>query len=143
MVAPALKVEGLAELRRALGKIEPVEAKTELRDGLKRAADLVARDAQGRVPSRTGRARASLRAVSGGNRAYVVGGKASVPYYGWLDFGGRRPITGNPRSVGPWAGSGRGPIGGRAIYPAFEARQDEVVSLVEDALAKALTDLGF
>lgn len=142
MVQPALRVEGLAELRRALSKITPIEAKTELRVGLKAAAEVVARDAQGRIPSKTGRARASVRATSGGNRAYVVGGKARVPYYGWLDFGSRSPRSGQSRSTGPWTGTGRGPTDGRFIYPAFDAKQNEVVRLVGSAVSKALNDLN-
>lgn len=143
MVAPRLKVEGLSELRRDLKRADRLDSRKELAVGLKAAAAVVARDAQGRVPSRTGRARASLRATSGGNRAFVVGGKAAVPYFGWLDFGSRTPRTGNARSRGPWTGSGRGPKDGRFIYPAFDARQVEVAVLVERAVSRALDDLGF
>lgn len=142
MVAPALKIDGLAELRRAFAKAGQVEQRKELAVGLKAAAEVVARDAQGRVPSRTGRARSAIRATSGGNRAFVVGGKAAVPYYGWLDFGGRVPRTGNARSVGPWSGAGKGPAKGRFIYPAFDDRQMQVAALVETAVSKALDDLG-
>lgn len=141
MVAPALKVEGLAELRRALKGAERMDDRKELAAGLKAAADVVAQDAKSRVPSVTGRARGAIRATSGGNRAFVVGGKASVPYYGWLDFGGRTPVTGNPRSRGPWAGSGTGPTKGRFIYPAFDARDNEVAHLVAEAVERALTAL--
>lgn len=142
MVAPALKIEGLAELRRALGNAALIDQRKELAVGLKAAAEVVARDAQGRVPSRTGRARSAIRATSGGNRAYVVEGKAAVPYVAWLDFGNRTPITGNPRTVGPWTGSGKGPARGRFIYPAFDAREPQVARLVGIAINKALDDLG-
>lgn len=137
-----IRVEGLAELRRALRKAEQVDDLTELRVALKRAASVVAADAQSRVPSRTGRARGAIRAVSGGNKAYVVGGKKKIPYYGWLDFGSRSPQTGQPRSVGPWTGSGKGPAKGRFIYPAIDAKRPEVVDLVGDAVGQALKRLG-
>jgi hypothetical protein len=143
MVQGAIRVEGLGELRRALRNAERAEDLRELREGLRRAAGVVARDAQGRVPSRTGRARGSIRPVMSGNRAMVAGGKASVPYYGWLDFGSRNPRTGNPRSVGPWNGSGVGPRQGRFIYPAIDAKSDEVVRLISEALEDALRRLGF
>lgn len=137
-----IRIDGLADLRRTLKRMENVEASVDLRTGLKRAADEVAQDAKGRLPSRTGAARSSLRATSGGNRAYVAGGGARVPYYGWLDFGSRNPQLGNPRSVGPWAGSGKGPDKGRAIYPAIDARETEVVRLVEHAVSEALRKAG-
>jgi phage gpG-like protein len=140
---PEIRVEGLAELRRALKRVDNLDAGNDLRDGLKHAADVVARDAQGRIPSRTGRARGSVRATAGGNRAFVVGGKANVPYYGWLDFGGRTPKTGNARSVGPWAGAGGGPSEGRFIYPALDARERQVTEAIADSVSKALRQAGF
>lgn len=140
-VRPRVRVDGLAELRRSFRTAEDTDGLRELRDGLKDAADVVARDAQGRVPSRTGRARDSIRATAGGNTAYVKGGKARVPYYGWLDFGTRRPNQGNPRSVGPWAGTGGGPRGGRFIYAAIDANERQITDLVEEALERALSRL--
>lgn len=137
-----IRVDGLADLRRALKRMENLEATADLRAGLKRAADEVAQDAKGRVPSRTGRAASTIRATSGGNRAYVVEGKAAVPYVGWLDFGSRTPRLGNPRTVGPWAGSGKGPAKGRFIYPAIDAREAQVVQLVEHAVSEALRQAG-
>lgn len=143
MPRPEIKVYGLAELRRALRRSEQMETLGDLRDGLKRAADVVAQDAKGRVQSRTGRARDSLRATAGGNTAYVVGGKANVPYYGWLDFGVRTPAIGNPRSRGPWAGTGPGPDKGRFIYAAIDDNERRIAELVADAVDNALRSAGF
>jgi hypothetical protein len=120
-----------------------MEERGELRDGLKAAAEIVARDARSRVPSRSGKAAGAIRAVSGGNRAFVVGGKKAVPYYGWLDFGGRTPRLGNPRSVGPWSGASGGPPKGRFIYPALDAKEREVVEAVGDSVQKAVRKAGF
>lgn len=136
-----VNIDGLRELRRDLKKAEQIEDFTELRLGLKRAADVVAQDAKRRVPVRSGRARDSIRATSGGTRAYVVGGKAKVPYYAWLDFGSRSARSGRTRSVGPWTKSGDGPEGGRFIYPAFEATQTEVERIVREAINNALNKL--
>jgi HK97 gp10 family phage protein len=138
-----VRVEGLRELRQALTRLEKMEDRNELRDGLKAAAHIVARDAKSRVPSRTGKAAGSIRAVAAGNKAYVVGGKKTVPYYGWLDFGSRNPTTGNARSVGPWSGSGTGPRDGRFIYPAFEAKRRQVAEAVSDAVARVIRRAGF
>lgn len=136
-----VRVEGLAELRRALRKAEQIDDLAVLRDGLKKAADVVAQEARSRVPTRSGAARSSIRATSGGNRAFVVGGKAKVPYYGWLDFGSRTPRTGQSRSVGPWSNSGFGPDRGRFIYAALDARERQVVDLVSEAVNDALRRL--
>jgi HK97 gp10 family phage protein len=141
MPRPEIRVEGLAELRRALRQVDDPEALGELRRGLKDAAEIVARDARSRVPVRTGRARDSIRATSGGNKAYVIGGKARVPYYGWLDFGTRTPRRGNRRSVGPWSGSGVGPEKGRFIYKAIDANDREIAREIERALDTALRRL--
>lgn len=143
MAQPQIRVEGLAELRRALAQIDRIDTRNELRDGLKRAAEIVASEARSRVPSRTGRTAASVRAVSRGNRADVVGGKAKVPYYGWLDFGTRTPVTGNARSVGPWSGSGKGPPKGRFIYPAIDAKERQVVDAITDSITEAVRKAGF
>ena len=141
-MATQVRVEGLAQLRSALRRAERLDDLTELRLAMKAAADVVAQDARGRVPARSGRARGSIRAVSGGNKAFVVGGRASVPYYGWLDFGSRTPRSGNPRSKGPWVGSGRGPSEGRFIYPAVDATESRVVELTSAAVGRALNRLG-
>lgn len=131
---PEIRVEGIRELNLALTEAGQLEHRKEFRAGLKAAADVGAQEAKRRVVSRTGRARGAIRATSGGNRAYIVGGKASVPYYGWLDFGTRRPKTGNPRSVGPWFGSGKGPSKGRFIYPAIDDNEARIRDLIWEAI---------
>lgn len=136
-----VRVDGLAELRRDLRRAERVDELRQLRDGLRDAADIVATEARSRVPVRSGAARDSIRGTAGGNRAFVVGGRARVPYYGWLDFGSRQPQRGNPRSVGPWAGSGTGPRQGRFIYAAIEAKDHQIAEAVEEAVTAALRSL--
>jgi hypothetical protein len=131
-----VSVEGLAQVQRSLKKLGEFEASKELQAGLKVAAEIVAMDARRRVPSRTGGAVGSIRTGVTVRAAYVAGGKKSVPYYGWLDFGSRTPKKGNPRSKGPWAGTGKGPKSGRFIYPALDAKRDQVVAAVRDALIK-------
>ena len=141
MTRPSVRVEGLAELRRDLRRAERTDDLRELRDGLRSAADIAAQETRSRVPQRSGRARDSIRATAGGNRAFVVGGKARVPYFGWLDFGSRNPKTGQSRSTGPWAGSGTGPNGGRFIYPAIEAKDHQIAEAVSEAIEAALRRL--
>lgn len=137
-----IRVYGLADLRRTLGQMERIDDRNELRSGLKAAGEVVTRDAQGRIRSRTGRSKQGIRTVSGGNRTYVAEGGARFPHLNWLDFGARTPMLGNPRSVGPWAGSGPGPDGGRFIYPAIDARERQIVLLVQKAISEALRRIG-
>lgn len=136
-----ITVVGIKELRKALRDVDP-ELQKRLKVELKKAAQIVADDAKRRVPVRSGRAQGSIRAGSSGANAWVAGGKKTVPYYGWLEYGGRKPISGRPRSVGPWKGSGGGKEG-RFIQPAIEAKFDEVRQAVDEAVDDAVKAAGF
>ncbi len=125
MAVGIVRVEGLREVDRTLRKMDS-EMAAGLRSESKDIAEVVARDARTRVPVVSGKAQGSIKAGAQGKGAYVQGGKKAVPYYGWLDFGSRNPISGRPRSVGPWARSGKGPHRGRFIYAALTANRGEV-----------------
>lgn len=131
-----IRVEGLAEVRRGLRALEPAAVK-QFRADLVPIVRKVADRARSKVPSRTGRAAASIKSGVSGNNAYVSGGKGTVPYYPWLDFGGRSPRSGQPRSVGPWARSGAGPARGRFIFPAVDQDRDEIRTAAVEAVEKA------
>lgn len=133
-----VKVEGLDELRRSLRKAGSTVGKDIGKVG-KYAADIVAAEARGYVPARTGRARRSVRATVHRGGGAVKGGGANAPYYPFLEFGNK------VRSGG---GVGRGDsvprafiAGGRYLYPALARKRDEVVETyareVHDALKKA------
>lgn len=141
MAVQVVRVEGLREVDRALRKMDAGIAK-EFRSEAKGIADVVARDARGRVPTVSGRAARSIRAGAQAKGAYVQGGKADVRYYGWLDFGTRNPIAGRSRSVGPWRGSGKGPTKGRFIYPALEAKRGEIERRTKNAVKVARKKAG-
>lgn len=115
-----------------------LEEQQELVTALRQGAELVENDTKRRIPVRTGRARNSIRSRASKTRAVVVGGKKAVKYYGWLDFGSRTPRKGNPRSVGPWSGSGIGPFRGRFIYQALDANRAQVNALIANAISRAL-----
>lgn len=131
-----IRVRGLNEFVRNLRKIDKTLPK-ELKAGLNEAAGVVVQWAQPRVPmGATGKARRSVRAKSTARMAQVTGGGARVPYYPWLDFGGR---VGRKRSVvRPFD------KGGRYIYPGYAAKQDEVQALIVEALVRTaeVSDLG-
>lgn len=130
-----IEIPGLAAFRRDLKKIDD-DLPKQLRDELVVVGKEVAGDAQRRVPSRSGKAAGSIRAGVSGNNAYVAGGKKSVPYYGWLDFGSRTPRSGRPRSVGPWKGSGGGPKQGRFIYAAIAENREHITKRAQQAFDK-------
>lgn len=130
----------LRALQSALRKADP-EMQKELKRELKAAAQIVATSAKGKVPSRSGRAAGSIRAGSTTKGAYVAGGKKTVPYYGWLDFGTRKPVSGRSRSVGPWKASGKGPKHGRFIYVALDENRDEVTRRARTAVNRSIDSL--
>lgn len=136
MITAGIQIEGLAEFRRDLKKIDENLTK-ELRNDLKLIAMEIAVEARQQVPQITGKARGSIRGGVSGNNAYVAGGKKSVPYYGWLDFGSRKPRSGRSRKVGPWKGSGPGPKKGRFIYPTIERNRSEITRKAQQAFDKA------
>lgn len=137
MADPAVKVEGLKELRRSLGQIDKTLQKN-LRGRLKGIGDKVAANARGRMPKRTGRAAGSVKAGVSGNNAYVQTGKASVPYAAWLDWGGVLKPTGARRNT-----ISRPRIkGGRYLYPAIERMQPQTQREALEAFNETARELG-
>ena len=132
-----VEIQGLKELRRDLNKVDPQLTK-EMRGEFLTIGRKVAGDARSHVPQVSGRAAASVRAGVSGNTAYIAGGKKSVPYFGWLDFGSRTPRSGRPRSVGPWKKSGRGPKKGRFIYPAIDRNRPFIERSAAAATQRAM-----
>lgn len=134
----AVRVDGLREFRRDLGKLDKQFPK-DLNQEIKRIGGRIADDARSRVPVRSGRARASIRATTAGSRAYIVGGKKTVPYYAWLDFGGGIPNRASRRRRGlqrPWQSR---PIlqEGRFIYPAIRRYRPRLETELEQAFVRA------
>ena len=83
-----IKVEGLRQFVKDLKTIDR-ELPKMLRKAFNAAADIVVQDTRPRVPSRSGRAKGSIRAASTQTRVRVKAGGRRAPYYPWLDFGGR------------------------------------------------------
>ena len=128
----AVKIEGLREFQRGLKDMDRDLPKA-LRLAFNSAADVIVSDARPRVPSRTGRARASVVARSTQTKARVEGGGRKAPYYPWLDFGGRLPS--GPRR--PFIGRT-----GRYIYHAFFRRRDEFTADLSDRLVDVARSAG-
>jgi hypothetical protein len=128
-----IHVEGLREFAQGLKALDGDMPKV-LRLGLNSVAGVVVDQAQPRVASRSGRARRSVRAKSTRTAVRVAGGGKRVPYYGWLDYGGK---VGRSRSVvRPFNKQGR------YIYPAYYANRDKFDVMLEDALIDVARQAG-
>jgi hypothetical protein len=44
---------------------------------------------------------------------------------------------------GPWRGSGKGPTGGRFVYPAIDDKRAEIAKAVDEAVRRAGEGAGF
>lgn len=129
----AVKIEGLREFQRNLRALDR-ELPKALRVAFNGAADLIVDEARPRIPVRSGRARASVKARSTQTSARVVGGSRRVPYYPWLDFGGR---VGRRNSV-----SRAFLPRGRYIYAAYDRRRPEFEDGMRDAIVTVARQAG-
>lgn len=121
----AIRVQGLSEFSRNLRRLDADLPKA-LRIAFNQAAEVVVADARSDIPTKSGKAKASVKARSTRTAARIVGGGRRAPYYPWLDFGGR---VGKGRSV-------RRPFlsDGRYIYKAFYDNTDRLPDILETAL---------
>lgn len=132
-MADAIRVDGLAEFSRNLRKLDADLPKA-LRIALNEAADVVVDYATRHVPTRTGRAKRSLKARSTRTEARVSGGGNRAPHYPWLDFGGK---VGRNKSVSrPFYSDGR------YIYKGYFARRDEFGEVLTRALLGVAEQAG-
>lgn len=124
-----IQVKGLKELRSTLRGIDK-ELGPELRKGLNEVAEIVLDTARPLVPTRTGKARASLKAGSTEKAVQIKAGGAKVGYWGWLDFGGSvgKGRKGGGKKAPTAPGSVKRPfiMGGRYIYPTMARKRDEI-----------------
>lgn len=132
-MADPIRIEGLAEFSRNLKKLDADLPKA-LRVALNKSADIVVGAARPRIPKRSGRAQASVKARSTRTAVRVVGGSKRVPYYPWLDFGG---AVGRNKSVR------RAFLkDGRYIYRAYFDNSDEFGRVLEAALLDVAREAG-
>jgi len=133
MSGNTLKVAGLAEFRRGLRRVDAGAAKG-LRVALNTVVDVLIDATRPEIPSRSGAARASLRAQSTQTAARLAVGGPTAPYYPWLDFGGR---VGRRKSVvRPFYRAGR------YVYPTLARIQPDIEEAMLRALAGVATGAG-
>lgn len=130
-MADAIRIAGLKEFVRDLKKLDSELPKV-LRVAFNAAGQDIVNDAQAKIESKTGKARGSIKMKSTQKEARIVGGSAKVPYYAWLDFGGKLPRGGNR----PFKREGR------YIYAAYFRQRDGVAVKLETALLDAARAAG-
>lgn len=129
-----IQVTGLREFQRQLRDMDAGLPK-QLRLALNEAAQEIIDYAQPRIPRRTGRAAASLKARSSQRVARIGVGGRRAPYYPWLDFGGEGRVKGRPVK--------REFIkSGRYVYKGLEVRRDRVTEIMSAALTQLARDAG-
>lgn len=128
-----IKITGLAEFSRNLRKLNSDLPKA-LRIAHNEAAQLIVDWAQPRIPRRSGRAAGTLKARSTRTESRVQGGSKRVPYYPWLDFGGR---VGRRKSVArPFIKQGR------YIYPGLSANYGKFAEILTEQLVDVARQAG-
>lgn len=112
-----IHVRGLKEVQGILRGADKALG-VELRKGLNEVADVVLDAARPLVPTRSGKARGSLKAGSTERAVQIRAGGARAPYWAWLDFGGR---VGRKKSVHrPFRQAGR------YIYPTLARKRETI-----------------
>lgn len=122
-----LAVGGLKEFQRGMRGMDRDLGKA-VRIGLNEVADVVVDAARPKIPSRTGAARASLKAASTQTQAKISAGGQKARYYPWLDFGGavgRAKATKRPFYKA-----------GRYVYPTVGEKQDEISKTLLKVMAQ-------
>ncbi len=133
MPRETVRITGLREFQRALKQMDAGLPK-QMRVAFNKASQLVIDYAKPRVPSRSGKARGSLKVRSTQRQARVAAGGRAAPYYPWLDFGGR---------VGPGKSVRRQfRTEGRYVYPGLRDNRDEITEVMSDALTQLARDAG-
>jgi hypothetical protein len=131
--AQPIAIAGLRELSRGLRRMDSEFPKM-LRLAANEAAQLVVDEAVPKIPRKTGAAAKSVKVASTRSAARVKAGSKRVPYFGFLEFGGR---------VGPRKSSKRPFIHeGRYLWPAIIHRREDIQQALADGLSEVAKSAG-
>lgn len=130
MVDP-IRINGLNEFVKNLKSLDNELPKV-LRMAFNTAGGTIVNEARRGVPNKTGAARASVRGASTQKAFRIAGGSKRVPYYAWLDFGGKIPRGGKRPFIRD----------GRYIYASYFRHRNEIAGLLEAALIDAARAAG-
>lgn len=129
----AIAIAGLRELTRGLKQIDG-ELPKMIRLAANEAAQLVVDEARTKVPKKTGKAAKSIRPSSTRTAARVKAGGARVPYFGFLEFGGR--VGRNKATKRPFVREGR------YLWPAIIRRREEIQEQLQRGLVRVIEAAG-
>jgi hypothetical protein len=129
-----IKIEGIKEFQAALREMDR-DLPKQLRLIFNDAVGLVIDWARPRIPSRTGRARASLKAKSGQREARASIGGNRAPYMPWLDFGGQGRAPGRP-AARPFIRKGR------YLYAGLDAKREDVTEVMSRGMTALAESAG-
>jgi hypothetical protein len=129
----AIAIDGLDQFTRNLKTLGNDLPKA-LRVAFNQAADIVVQDAKSKVPTKSGKARKSIKAKSTPKAVRLAGGSRSVAYYGWLDHGGMGGR--GKKNARPFKKDGR------YLYRAFYDNKEKLPELLEAALLEVARQSG-
>jgi hypothetical protein len=135
VLSTTVRIDGAAELRKALKYIGDDGLKKELREANRGAADVVAKQALPKVPVRSGNLRRTVKALATQRDGRVQAGSARVDYAAAIHWG---------RKVGNvWGGQmARNPIRGRPfLWDAAQRANPKVIEEYEQAIDELLAKL--
>lgn len=135
-MSEAIKVTGLTEFSKRLKEVDAGLPKV-LRVTLNRVADVIVGPTRARMPSRTGRAKSSVKAASLRDAVRVSEGGKSAPHTPWLDYGGEGRRRGRPPKR-PFIKAGR------YLYPTYFEKRDsgELVGIMNVELVGLVKSSG-
>ncbi|MEV4846137.1 HK97 gp10 family phage protein [Micromonospora matsumotoense] len=128
-----IAVSGLKEFSKGLRQLDSDLPKA-LRLAMNAAATLVIDYAVPKIPRRSGRAAATLKAKSTRTAARIAMGGKRAPYMPWLDFGGK---VGPNRSVSrPFLKDGR------FVYKGLAERREQITDVMERGIRDVARQAG-
>lgn len=122
-----IRITGLKEFQKSLRSMDSGLPKL-LRLAFNEATAVVIDWAVPRIPRKTGRAAASVKARSSQREARVAIGGRRAPWMPWLDFGGQGKRPGRP-APRPFIRKGR------YLYAGLDATHDDVTKIMERGIA--------
>jgi hypothetical protein len=134
MTTAKITVVGVREFQRALKDMDAGLPKM-LRIVHNEAGGLIVDYARPRIPSRSGRARGSLKLRSSQREGRVAIGGNRAAWVPWLDFGGEGRRKGRPPAR-PFLTSGR------YVYRALEVKRQQVTDIMAAGYAGLARDAG-
>lgn len=132
-IVDAVAISGLAEFRRSLRALDAAAPKA-LRVAGNQAAALVVDAAKRDVPTRSGKAKKSIKARSTQAAVKIASGGRAAPYMPWLDYGGRVGV--NDTASRPFIADGR------YVYPGYHEVKDQFEGVLRQAIQDIADEAG-